>query len=382
MTSRASALSTKPKSPSNDAGARISSIESRRILAVLQDTASRIDFSLILSSLEDFLEGKSDVAPEVQEAHDEFLTNQRALLSVMTADGEPKPGYQQDFEELREIYKESSRGLIRVLRIHSDYFAPLLAQSTSSGGATVKITSMFKDLNSMEVLRFSTPVEIEEKQNRLVNDIKLRKRTNKEQIDQLKIRDSKTSRERDALVREKEEEFDTIRQLLIQAKATESSLTIDETPLEDEKNSEEAIRIELGGTKEEAGKTQKTNTEDEGKMRRGLRKEEEAVQTLIQKYDSEMQSLLEQNRISKKKAEEIEADLLVLSKEVEEIMKKREPMQTDERIQSTKLLAANKLYQDMISSSVRLQLEIRRFLKTAPKATKKKKGKSGRVSRK
>lgn len=382
MTSRASALSTKPKSPSNDAGARISSIESRRILAVLQDTASRVEFSLILSSLDDYLDGKFDAPQEVVAAHNEFITDQKALLSVMTADGDPKPGCQQDFEELREIYKEASRSLIRVLRIHSDYFEPLLAQVTSSGGATVKMTSMFKDLNSMEVLRFSTPVEIEEKQNRLVNYIKLRKKTNKELIDQLKVRDSKTSRERDQLVREKEEQYDAVKQLLMQAKATESSLPVDDAPLEDEKNSEEAIRMKLGAKKEKAGKTQKTDNEEEGKLRRALRKEEEALQNLIQKYDTDMKSLLEQNKESKVTAENLEKELKELQKEVDAINKIRNPMKSDEGAQSQRSLAANKLYQDMISSSLRLQLEIRKFLKTAPRASKKKKGKSGRVSRK
>ena len=360
------------------AGARVTSIEARRILAVLQDCQSRIDYALILPTLNDFLEGRDNVPEDVEIAHNDFLNHQRALGAVMTADGEPKPGSQQDFEEERNLYKDCARDLIRAMRNHTDYFAPLLAQSMSSGGAAVKITTMMKELNNMEILTFATPVESDQKQKRLITDITQREKTNRKTIQTLKETEAATRAEKEQRIRDKEEQYDTLKQELTQAKASESALMQDDNMPEEVQTQEESLKAQLGSTKEELSKSQKKNSDDEGKKRRTLRKDEEALQALIQKYDSEMDSLVKQNEEASEQAEKIEKELHDLQAEAAAIEKVRAPIRNDEHAFIDTQLRANKLTQDMIAAAVKLQLEIRKYLKTAPKASKKKKGKKGK----
>lgn len=357
-------------------GAHVTSIEARRILAVLQDCQSRIDYALILPTLNDFLEGRDNVPEDVEIAHNDFLNHQRALGAVMTADGDPKPGSQQDFEEERSLYKDCARDLIRAMRNHADYFAPLLAQSTSSGGAAVKITTMMKELNDMEILTFSTPVESDQKQKRLITDITQREKTNRKTIATLKETEAATRAEKEQKQREREEQYENIKQELTQAKASESALMQDENIPEEVQTQEESLKSQLATLKEEVSKTQKKDSDDEGKQRRTLRKDEEALQALIQKYDSEMTTLVKKNEDASEAAEKIEKELHDLQAEAAAIEKVRAPIRNDEHAFIDTQLRANKLTQDMIAAAVKLQLEIRKFLKTAPKASKK--GKKGK----
>ena len=378
MQSTTSLSASQRAQASATAGARVTSIEARRILAVLQDCQSRIDYALILPTLNDFLEGRDNVPEDVEIAHNDFLNHQRALGAVMTADGEPKPGSQQDFEEERNLYKDCARDLIRAMRNHADYFAPLLAQSMSSGGAAVKITTMMKELNNMEILTFATPVESDQKQKRLITDITQREKTNRKTIATLKETEANTRAEKEQRIRDKEEQYDTLKQELTQAKASESALMQDDALPEEIQTQEESIKANLGATKEELSKSQKKNSDDEGKKRRTLRKDEEALQALIQKYDSEMDSLVKQNEEASEQAEKIEKELRDLQAEAAAIEKVRAPIRNDEHAFIDTQLRANKLTQDMIAAAVKLQLEIRKFLKTAPKASKKRKGKKGK----
>ena len=378
MQSTTSLSASQRAQASATAGARVTSIEARRILAVLQDCQSRIDYALILPTLNDFLEGRDNVPEDVEIAHNDFLNHQRALGAVMTADGEPIPGSHQDFEEERNLYKDCARDLIRAMRNHADYFAPLLAQSMSSGGAAVKITTMMKELNNMEILTFATPVESDQKQKRLITDITQREKTNRKTIATLKETEANTRAEKEQRIRDKEEQYDTLKQELTQAKASESALMQDDALPEEIQTQEESIKANLGATKEELSKSQKKNSDDEGKKRRTLRKDEEALQALIQKYDSEMDSLVKQNEEASEQAEKIEKELRDLQAEAAAIEKVRAPIRNDEHAFIDTQLRANKLTQDMIAAAVKLQLEIRKFLKTAPKASKKKKGKKGK----
>ncbi|EAY13992.1 hypothetical protein TVAG_491310 [Trichomonas vaginalis G3] len=363
---------------------RVSSVEARRILAVLEDTASRMEYAVILPTLNDFLEGRDNVPEDVEIAHNDFLNHQRALMSAMTNEGKPKPGSQQDFEEEGNLYRETSRDLIRAMRNHADYFAPLLAQTSSYGGSTAKLTAMMKDLNSMELLTFSTPVESDEKQKRLIQDISGRKKANRELIEQLNARDAKATHDKEQQVHDRDEQYELIKQQLTQAKATESSLMQDDIVQEEVQTQEESLKTQLNNTREDVSKTQKKNSEEEGKQRRALRKDEEAVQALIKKYDQEMTSLVKQNEEAVEAAEKIEKELHDLQAEAAQIEKIRAPMVNDEHVQSANQLKANKLSQDMIAASVKLQMEIRKFLKTAPKFSKKKgkKGKGGKKGKK
>ena len=116
---------------------KLTSIGGKRILAILDDLKKRIEYALLLPTINDFIQASEDIDESIQEISQILQDHQESLLEVMTTDGEPKPGSQQDFEEERNLYKDCARDLIRAMRNHADYFAPLLAQSMSSGGAAV-----------------------------------------------------------------------------------------------------------------------------------------------------------------------------------------------------------------------------------------------------
>jgi hypothetical protein len=56
-------------------GKAVSSIEARRILAVLEDCKSRIEYALLLPTLNDFLDGRENLDEEIQVAHSEVMTS-------------------------------------------------------------------------------------------------------------------------------------------------------------------------------------------------------------------------------------------------------------------------------------------------------------------
>jgi len=358
--------------------ATVSSIEARRILAVLDDCRSRAEYSLLLPSLGDFFEGRENIPEDIMVVYDEFLSHQHAFSAVMTADGDAKPGRQADFEEEKSLYKDCAREMIRVMKKHSDFFAPLLSQSGSSGGSAVKLISMMRELNDMMNLTFTTPVESDEKQDRLIAEINQRKKTNSEYIEQLKARESALSRERDQKIRQKEDQLDEIKQQLLQAKANETALQQDDIMPEDVQSEEDQTKQQFADKKGEIAKAQKEHADEENKQRRLLRKEEEALQSLISQYDKDMETLTKQNEQAQIEAEKKEKELHELQNENAAIEKIRSPIRHEEQGFIDKSTQANKLYQDTIAAAVKLQTEIRRYLKTAPKPSKKKGKKSGR----
>lgn len=349
-----------------DQRSNISSIEARRILAVLEDCRSRIEYALILPQLGDFLEGREDLDEEIQAAYAEFASHQRAISTMITADGEPKPGRQLELEEETVLYKDYSRDLIRVMRRHPDYFTPLLQQIGNSGGSSVKLIQMMKDLTEMMNLTFSTPVESEQRQKRMLQEIQQRKNSNKEFIADLKTREAAIVRERDQKIRAKEDLLDEIKTQLQTAKAGEAQHQTEDENNQDAQN-EESMRVQIAQFKATISAQQKTNSDDENRNRRILRREEESLQTLIRTYDDEMSDLTRQIEIASEEADKREKILQDLQSEYYEIEGLRQPLKHEEQVKTERTNRANKMNQDMIAAVVKLQIEIRRYLKTAPK---------------
>lgn len=357
----------------------VSSIEARRILAVLDDCKSRVEYAVLLPGLADFLEGRDNIDEEIQAAYEEFIGHQNALSSVMKADGTPKSARDEDYKEERGFYKDSARDLIRVMRKHSDFFAPLLAQSGSSGGPAVKLCTMMKELNDMMYLTFSTPVESDNKQKRVIQEFQERKKSNRECIEHLKARDAAIAKEKEERIKAKEDLLEEIKQQLAQVKATEAALQQEDPVTEEVQEQEESLKAQLVETRAEVQKTQMKDSEEEGKQRRTLRKEEEALQNLIQLYDKDMETLTAQNAEAYVLAEKLEREYSELQAEAAAIEKTRAPIRQEEQGFVDKTLQDSKHNQDCLAAATKLQIEIRKYLKTAPRASKKKKGKkSGR----
>jgi hypothetical protein len=356
----------------------VSSIEARRILAVLEDCKSRIELALLLPTLNDYLEGRDIPEEEIQLAYAEFQTRQGAISSIITADGDLRQGRNQmDFDEEQEQYKSCARDLIRVMKKHTDFFGPLLQQSGSMGGSQYQLVSMMKIMNQMMNMTFSTPVESDQKQKRQMDEINQRKKTSKEYIDQLSTRLINVTQEKDKKVRGKEDQLDEIKQQLQQARANEAALASDDNALPDEvQTQEDNLKQQLADAKAELAALQKANSEDEAKQHRSLRKEEEALQSLTRQYDSVMTDLTEKIKVASVEAEKREKELAELQAIYDDLERQRAPLKHEELNYATKINLANKTQQDVIASTVVLQSVIRKYLKDAPKIQKKKKGKS------
>ena len=351
--------------------ASVSSIEARRILAVLEDCKNRAEFSLILPSLSDFLEERENVHEEIRESFSDFISHHHAFSSMIDADGQPKQQRSEELNEEKILYMNSARDMIRVMKKHSDFFSPLLSQPSISGGSAVKLLQTLKELNEMMLVTFSLPVEADEKQQKLTEEIEQRKQQNIITIRSLREREAEITRERDQKIRQKEDQLDEIKQQLVQEKASETSIQQDENLPEDNEN-QEKLKISVNEKLSLLLKKQKENSEEENKQRRLLRKEEENLQSLIQQYDKEMETLTQENILAQIEAEKKEKELHELQNENETIEKNRTPLRHQEQGFVDKANQSNKLYQDTIAAAVKLQIEIRRFLKNAPKPPKRK----------
>jgi hypothetical protein len=354
----------------------VSSIEARRILAVLEDCKGRIELALLLPTLNDFLEGRENLDEEIQLAHAEFQTRQGAISSIITADGDLRQGRNQmDFDEEQEQYKNCARDLIRVMKKHNEFFTPLLQQSGSLGGSQYQLVNMMKILNQMMNMTFSTPVESDQKQKRQMDEINQRKKTSKEYIDQLSTRLINVTQEKDKKVRGKEDALDEVKQALQQARANEAALATEDTSLPDEvQTQEENLKQQLTDAKAELTALQKNNSEEEAKQHRALRKEEEALQALTRQYDTVMTDLTEKIKVASVEAADREKELHDLQTVYDDLERQRAPLKHEEQNYCASTNIANKTQQDVLASVVVLQSVIRKYLKTAPKIQKKKKG--------
>jgi hypothetical protein len=129
-------------------------------------------------------------------------------------------------------------------------------------------------------MTFSTPVESDLKQKRMLDEINQRKKSSREYIDQLSNRLIAVTQDRDRKVRSKEDQ-------LQQARANEAALANDDGALPDEvQGTEESLKQQLAEANAELAALQKSNSEDEAKQHRMMRKEE-AVQFTHDRLDRE-----------------------------------------------------------------------------------------------
>jgi DNA repair exonuclease SbcCD ATPase subunit len=356
-------------------GKAVSSIEARRILAVLEDCKARIEYALLLPTLNDFLDGRENLDEEIQVSHAELMTCQQRIASMITADGDLKQGRNQsELDEETSNYKDLSRDLVRVMRRHHEFFAPLLQQSGHLGGSAVKLVSVMKDLNDMMDMTFSTPVESDNKQRRMLEEINQRKKTSREYIEQLSTRLTTVTQERDKKVRAKEDQLDEIKQALQQARANEQAMANDDGTLPDEiQSQEESLKQQLADAKAELTALQKTNSEDEAKQLRAMRKEEEALQALTRQYDSVMSDLTEKIKVAAVEAELREKEFNELQTVYDDLERQRAPLKHEEQNYVAATNIKNKTQQDVLAATVVIQAAIKRYLKTAPKIVKKRK---------
>jgi DNA repair exonuclease SbcCD ATPase subunit len=262
------------------------------------------------------------------------------------------------------------------MRRHHEFFAPLLQQSGHLGGSAVKLVSVMKDLNDMMDMTFSTPVESDNKQRRMLEEINQRKKTSREYIEQLSTRLTAVTQERDKKVRSKEDQLDEIKQALQQARANEAAMSNDDGGLPDEvQGQEESLKQQLADAKAELAALQKANSEDEAKQLRAMRKEEEALQTLTRQYDSVMSDLTAKVKVSSVEAEKREKELNELQTVYDDLERQRAPLKHEEQNYVAATNIKNKTQQDVLAATVVMQAAIRRYLKTAPKIVRKRKSK-------
>jgi DNA repair exonuclease SbcCD ATPase subunit len=179
-------------------------------------------------------------------------------------------------------------------------------------------------------------------------------------------------------VRGKEDQFDEIKQALQQARANEAALVNDDLVLPDDmQSSEERLKLQLAEVRNELAGLQKTNSEEETKQHRALRKEEEALQALTKKYDSEMTDLTEKIKVAVVEAEKREKELTQLQTVYDELERQRAPLKHEEQNYTSSTNIKNKTQQDVLAATVVMQAAIRRYLRTAPKIVKKRRSRKG-----
>jgi DNA repair exonuclease SbcCD ATPase subunit len=298
---------------------------------------------------------------------------------MITSDGDLKQGPDaSELEDETNTYKNHARDLIRVMKKYRDFFAPLIQHAGDMGGSAVRLVSVMKDLNDMMDMTFSTPVESDNKQKHMLDEITQRKKKSREFIEQLSTRLLSVTQERDKKVRGKEDQLDEIKQALQQARANEAALANDDLMLPDDmQGTEERLKSQLAEVRNELAALQKTNSEEETKQHRALRKEEEALQALTRKYDSEMTDLTEKIKVASVEAEKREKELAELQAIYDDLERQRAPLKHEEQNYAASTNIKNKTQQDVLAATVVMQAAIRRYLRTAPKIVKKRKSRKG-----
>jgi chromosome segregation ATPase len=187
------------------------------------------------------------------------------------------------------------------------------------------------------------------------------------------------TQERDKKVRAKEDQLDEIKQALQQARANEAALANDDLMLPDDlQGNEERLKSQLAEVKNELAALQKSNSEEETKQHRALRKEEEALQALTRKYDSEMTDLTEKIKVASVEAEKREKELADLQAVYDDLERQRAPLKHEEQNYTASTNLRNKSQQEVLAATLVMQAAIRRYLRTAPKIQKKKRSRKSK----
>lgn len=354
---------------------QISSVGARRILCILDECRKRVEFSLLLPTIADFIDSNDEIPVIIKEYNVEFHNHQQILTSIMTTDGYPKPGFESDFEDEVMICQELSREMVREMDNYGIIFQPIVQQRNEAVGSKPKIVQYLEEMHNIESEYFSKHVKDDKKRNRIVSEIQQMEKINKEHIDILKQKDLQLNREKELKIRAKEEELDAIKKQLVQARSMEVPITTDEKQEDELVSHEENLKTELGEAKVQIGNSQKRHLDDEGVNRRLLRKDEEQLQNLITKYDTEMSALQKESNLAYQKVLKLESEVAVIRKDLAALNEKRAPAIADERFFSQQHIRQSKQMYDMLESAKILQNSIRVFLKKAPRPpTKKKKG--------
>ncbi|EAY21511.1 hypothetical protein TVAG_199500 [Trichomonas vaginalis G3] len=355
----------------NDA-LKVSSVGAKRILCILDECRKRVELSLLLPTIGDFIESNDEIPPIIKEYSAEFHNHKKYLMEIMTTDGYPKPGYETAFDEEVLICMELSRELSREMDNYAQLFKPIIDQRNEAVGYKPKIVQYLDEMINLETEFFSKHVKDDKKRNRIVSEIQQMENINREHIEILKQKEISAVREKELKIRAKEEELDAIKKQLVQARSMELPL-LQEDKLEDELGThEENLRSQLGDVRIKIGSAQKKDVDHEGTNRRLVRKEEEQLQNLISKYDTEMAALEEESKNSFEKMTKLEGDVAKLRCELITLNEKRAPAIADERYFTQLHIRQSKQMYDMLQSIKTLQGCVRIFLRNAPKPKKKK----------
>lgn len=349
---------------------QITSIGARRILALIDECKQRIEFALLLPTINDFIQANDEIQDFTKEFASELQAHMDELSSIMTTDGEPKPGKQQEFEEEVEVVKEYAKELVRQMSNAHELFDSLIEERDKQTNGKPKIITSLTTVYKYEEEYFSKHRKVDIERERVMNEIEQMKQINLSHIETLKKNDAKLAREKELKIRAKEEELDTIKKLLIQAKSGEVQQN-DDQGNDELLTQEESLKAELGNIKQAVAKKQVSDTLDESAERKSIRKSEEVLQQVIEKYDTTMRDLTTKSADALTAMNKIESDLGVLKTEVAKIRQKRSPYMNDERIFIMREMNSTKKMQDMQSSVYTLQFYIRKFLLTAKKPVKK-----------
>ena len=286
---------------------RLQNVEAQRIMAILEETHSKLELLSRVPPLQLPDEGdlRLVLGPEVLQVLQEqaMLEQQYEMVSApqyeQRQDGDGGAAALPDFETLDDELRHSTRVVCRMLRE-----APMIIErleETGSGGpapAMRKFLSTFLELKSQTFQKLSTSVEEEKSKEDWFLEISAREEKASQTLRQLQkeIKAEKTDRERqasagkatiqklrDELSQIKESTVAETRALEMDTKAAEGA---DKTAFT---SKEETLTAELKKLTSELKARKEENKESEEQLRKKKVKYESEASNWIAKYDQDME---------------------------------------------------------------------------------------------
>jgi len=391
-------------------GHKLTNVEAQRIMAILEETYSKLDLMSKVPPLqlpdEDAL--RSVLGPDVLQLLQEQVVLEQQYEWVSAPQSEQKPdhdGELPDFETLDDELRHSTRVVCRMLREAPGIVARLQEASqvhemdAEPSATMMRFLATFNELKEQTYQRLSTSVEEEKSKEDWFLEISAREEKASQTLRQLQkeIRAEKQERERqvserNATIAKLQTELEEIKNATIaEVKALEN-----ETKAQEEADragftsKETALKEELEKLKTEIAAKKNENRESEEQLRKKKVKNEGEVENWISKYDTDMdekekeivalRAIYEEERKEMTRLEEY-FNKLTAEREAElaEERKKAEALAREQAQQATLSKAATMLQKMWRGRIARRDLERK---KAGSRGGKKGKGKGGKKKKK
>jgi len=338
---------------------KLTNVEAQRIMAILEETYSKLDLMSKVPPLQlpDEDELRKALGPDVLQLLQEQVVLEQQYEWVSTPQIEQKPEYHAgelpDFETLDDELRHSTRVVCRMLREAPGIVTRLQEaarfedENDAQPSATMqRFLATFSELKEQTYQRLSTSVEEEKSKEDWFLEISAREEKASQTLRQLQkeIRAEKQERERQVSARNEtikklRDELDEIKAATVnEVKALES-----ETKAQEEADraafqaKDTALRDELAKLKQEIASKKAENKEKEETLRKKKVKNESEVENWISKYDQDMDEKEKEITALRAIYEEERKEMMRLEDYFQKLMAEREAQLAEERKKAEEL---------------------------------------------